>query len=254
MEQKEINDYFKTIERRNKLRTMSVLIFIVLIVLLRLLPTLFGKQFESFEFIFVLVTVFGSLLLILMLIYPYFSKITPPHRVDGELISSETIGIEFDRESVIMYSMKIMIIYYIGIPISILAYGFTLWAFFEAYYFVAAISAGTGTVLIGVILILGKINLIADKHQIRVGLGPLKDVINMEDVVTIRPISVRPFRDFMGLGKRVGPDGSIGYIVNKKTGVRIETTDNRIIVITLDNPQEFTDFVRYFKSKVDKNQ
>jgi hypothetical protein len=53
----------------------------------------------------------------------------------------------------------------------------------------------------------------------------------------------------MGIGKRVGPDGAIGYIVNKKTGVRIETTDNRIIVVTLDHPQELTDYVRHLKSQ-----
>ena len=51
----------------------------------------------------------------------------------------------------------------------------------------------------------------------------------------------------MGVGKRLGPDGSIGYIAYLKTGVKMELKNEKVYVATLRNPQELVDFIRYFR-------
>lgn len=248
MKETEFEIYKNTIARRTKIRWMSVFIYLALVLGFTAILFIFVDEIERYEFEYTLVVLVGSLVLIILVIFPYFNKITPPKRPDG-IPGVATKA--FDLDCTFILNDKLNLATYLVVPISTFMIGMTVYSFIQKSYIEVIIFVFTGTVVILILYLLDTISVLADKDQIIVGLGPLKDVIEMKDVDTIRPISVRPFRDFMGIGKRLGPDGAIGYIAYKKTGVRIETTDNKIIVVTMDNPQEFTDFVRYFKQLKD---
>ena len=52
----------------------------------------------------------------------------------------------------------------------------------------------------------------------------------------------------MGYGIRVGLDGTIGYIVSGKIGVRISLYDKKEYVVTVHDPQSLVEFVRAAKA------
>lgn len=244
MENNEFEIYKKTIARRTKIRWMSVIIYLIVILASTVILIAFVGDLEQYEYAYTIIVLGGSVVLIVLIIFPYFNKITPPKRPDGlSGVSTKS----FDPDSVFVMIDKLKLVWYLTIPISTFMGAMTIYSIIRESYIEAIILIASGTLIILVLFILDTISLLADKDQILVRLGPFKDIIPMKDVETIRPVSVRPFRDFMGIGKRLGPDGAIGYISYKKTGVRIETKDDKIFVITLDNPQEFTEFVRYFK-------
>ena len=100
-----------------------------------------------------------------------------------------------------------------------------------------------------VIILFDPLVITADSERVLLKLGPIKNAILIGEIATIRSVIVRPLRDYMGVGKRLGPDGSIGYIANIKTGVRIELNDGKTYVVSAKNPQEFVDYIRYFKKR-----
>lgn len=244
MKNNEFEIYQKTIARRTKIRWMSIIIYLIIILSSTAILVMFIEDLEQYEYVYTLIVLGGSLILIILVIFPYFNKITPPKRLDGlPGVSTKT----FDPDSIFLMNDNLKLALYLAFPISTFILGMAIYSFVQEDYIEAIILVTVGTLVILILYMLDTISLIADGDQILVSLGPFKDIIKMKDVETIRPVSVRPIRDFMGIGKRLGPDGAIGYIAYKKTGVRIETTDNKIIVVTMDNPQEFADFVRYFR-------
>ena len=244
MKNNEFEIYQKTIARRTKIRWTSLLTYLILILGSTAILLIFLGDIEQYEFLYTGVVLGGSVILIILVIFPYFNKITPPKRPDGLAgISTKS----FDPDSTFIMIDKLKLASYLAFPISTFIIGTAIYSLIQEEYVESIILIAVGTLVILILFMLDTISLLANKDQILVRLGPFKDIILMKDVDTIRPVSVRPFRDFMGIGKRIGSDGAIGYIAYKKTGVRIETKDNKIFVITLDNPQEFTEFVRYFK-------
>lgn len=244
MKNNEFEIYQKTIARRTKIRWMSLLIYLILILGSTTISLIFLEDLDQYGLLYTGFVLGGSVILIILVIFPYFNKITPPKRPDGLAgISTKS----FDPDNTFIMIDKLKLASYLAFPISTFIIAIAVYSLIQEEYVESIILIIVGTLVILILFMLDTISLLANKDQILVRLGPFKDIILMKDVDTIRPVSVRPFRDFMGIGKRVGPDGAIGYIAYKKTGVRIETKDNKIFVITLDNPQEFTEFVRYFK-------
>jgi glucan phosphoethanolaminetransferase (alkaline phosphatase superfamily) len=190
MEQKEIDIYLKTIDRRNKIRWMSVIIYLTAVLIVTLFLVLFSDSLERYEYLYALTVVGGSALLIVLLISPYFNKITPPKRPDGQIISQTEMKTTDDYNKVINYNMKLWLAYYLAVPIVILEFGLTAWAYQQEDYLSSIIYAGVGTLLILIIYVFDTVSLLADKDKIIIRLGPLKDVINMSDVETIRPVSI----------------------------------------------------------------
>ena len=244
MKETELEIYQNTTARRTKIRWMSVIIYLIAVLGSTLLLFIFVDDVEKYEYTYTLIVLGGSLILIVLVLFPFFIKITPPRRPDGVPgVSTRS----FDPDSTFIMNDKLKLASYLVFPISMFMLAMAYFSFSQESYIEVIIFVVVGTLITLILYILDTISVVADKNQILLSLGPFKNIIEMENIDTIRPISVRPFRDFMGIGKRLGPDGAIGYIAYKKTGVRIETTDNKIFVVTMDNPQEFTDFVRYFK-------
>ena len=133
------------------------------------------------------------------------------------------------------------------IPFIIVFTGFTGWYLYTSDYSQGLIYGLTSLFFILVIVVFDPMVVAADSEKIILKLGPIKNTILIKDIATIRSVEVRPLRDYMGVGKRLGSDGSIGYIAYLKTGVKMELKDKKVYVATLKNPQDLVDFVRYFR-------
>ena len=197
MTENEFEIYQKTIARRTKIRWLSTLIYLIVALGSTVLLYISGIDMEKYELEYTLLILGGSVMLIILVLFPFFNKITPPKRPDGNLTES-TVNFKPDR--IFSINIKMRIVLYLVIPFLFITWVLTLVYVVQGNYIEAIIFGVTGTLILLTVILFDTITLIADKDQIIVRLGPLKDVINMKDVETVRPISVRPFRDFMGIG------------------------------------------------------
>jgi hypothetical protein len=53
----------------------------------------------------------------------------------------------------------------------------------------------------------------------------------------------------MGYGVRIGPDGSIGYVVRGGPGFRVETEEGKRYVVTIPEPEGLVEYVRAAKAE-----
>ena len=104
-----------------------------------------------------------------------------------------------------------------------------------------------------IIVILLHINLILDIKgttiNLKIGFRWSKYVtIPLQNISTIRPVTISALGEFMGWGRVHGVDGSNGYISSGKVGVRIHLMDGTQYVVTVKDPQSLIDFVNWWRS------
>lgn len=51
-------------------------------------------------------------------------------------------------------------------------------------------------------------------------------------------------KDFMGNGVRIGPNGTIGYILQGDVGFRVETEEGKRYVVTIPEPEGLVEYVK----------
>lgn len=93
-------------------------------------------------------------------------------------------------------------------------------------------------------LVLSKITVEVSSGIMTLKFGPFRDILDVDDIKTIRIVEVNPMSIYHGYGKRVGKDGSTGYIAAGDKGVRIEMNGGKVFVITLDDPHELLAVVK----------
>jgi hypothetical protein len=160
---------------------------------------------------------------------------------DKTLKESELINSSYYEE------VKLKVLYYIIIPLSI---GYT---FVIPYLYVTegANSAFLGVLVVlffmSILLLFDRVTISLEGNKITLKLGPLKDIFHVEDIERIEIIKVRPLRDFLGFGKRLGPDGSIGYIAGGSKGVKFLLIQSKIFVVSTPDPKELVDVIHQMK-------
>jgi hypothetical protein len=96
--------------------------------------------------------------------------------------------------------------------------------------------------------LLGRITVEVDQTGIKASMGPIKSKTAIEDIGSIRACTVRPLRDFFGWGLRIKADGSRGFIADMNVGLEFIRKDSRRTVVTVREPQQYVDFVRWAKA------
>jgi len=237
--------YNKLTKKRTKIRWLSVLVFFTVVMVLSFLPFIVEID-EGIYSIVLLVIIFGGGAVMLSILgHPYFNRIELPRtaekQVDGKVY--------FGEGSVFTEELTLKLLYYLTLPLIALFAGFTFYAIIQEEH-IEALSLGAGSLFFLLVIILfGRLSIVANSENVKIALGPLKTDISIQEIKSIIPTTIRPIRDYMGIGKRLGPDGAIGYIVFLKTGIRIELEDGKVYVVTMRKAQELTDFVRFFQRK-----
>ena len=87
-------------------------------------------------------------------------------------------------------------------------------------------------------LLLSKITVKISSGIMALKFGPFRDILAIAEIRTIEIVEIDPLSIYHGYGRRVAEDGSIGYIAAGKKGVRIEMKEDKVFIITLEDPNE----------------
>ncbi|MCE7735649.1 MAG: hypothetical protein GPJ54_12270 [Candidatus Heimdallarchaeota archaeon] len=248
MSDNNFEEYYQVLRKRNKVRWITVFVYFSLIILFIFIPFIFEIDESVYTSLIVVMVFGGGAILFYVLIYPYFNEVEVPQNLDGAQIEEVHGVTEVTEDSTFNEDVRLRIIYFIVSPFIIIFTVLSIYFLLRENY-----DQGLEYMIITlffalVLIIFNKITITADRNAILIKLGPFKDKIDMKNVKSIEPVIVRPIRDYMGVGKRVGPDGSIGYIAYLNTGVRITRHEEKDIVVTLKQTQVLTQLVRYFKT------
>lgn len=242
---KNIEEYEKTMKNRSKLRWTLIISYFSLMMLFTFLPWLMEVNINQFVAYYSAFTFIGVFSVISVVLYPFYRGVPAPYVPDDQLIKPVV-----PEQSMFSEVVRMHVIFWLTLPFGLVFLVQTVIFVRQEELTLAFTFFVSASFFFLVAFIFNRLEVIADDQLIKVSLGPLKTKIPLTDVLTVRATVVSWFKDYMGFGKRVGPDGSIGYIVPIKTGVRIERKDGKAIVITIRRTQEFVNFVRYHKKNI----
>ena len=97
--------------------------------------------------------------------------------------------------------------------------------------------------LIGSFMAFRRLKIEVSEIGLRVGFRILGSEILFSDIKDIEVIDP-PFWRYGGLGYRLGLDGSIGYVLNFREGIRISRKNGRDIFFSTDNPGELATILK----------
>lgn len=235
----QIDNYVKITESRKKNRIIAIATYCILSTIAVILPVFIKNK--NIVILSIVVIIGGLAILFYILLSPINNPLKLPSSPDEEKIKHIAVPTDFYYEQLMTGILKIIIpmvvIYSIVSVLIFFSEGIS-----EAIYFFAALAFFT---IIG--LVFSKITIHISGGNIKIRLGLFKDVLKIGDVLSIRPTEVKSMGSYFGYGKRVGTDGSIGYIAGPKVGVRMEMKNGKTYVISVDDPQELVNAILYAK-------
>jgi hypothetical protein len=237
----EQNDYIKITTSRKRTRIIAIIIYSVVSTVAVILPVFFQ---DTMVIIMSIVIIFGGLaILFYILLNPINNPLVLPFSPDEEIVEPTEVPTEYYKEQPMTVILKIII------PLVVIYSVASVWMYFtvgmsEAIYFFAALAFFA---IMG--LVFSKITIHLSLRILTIRLGPFKDILNIDEIISIRSVAVKPMGSYFGYGKRIGTDGSIGYISGGNIGVRILMKNGKTYVITLNNPQEIVNVILYAKKQ-----
>jgi len=149
---------------------------------------------------------------------------------------------EYYNEQLMTVVLKIVI------PMIIIYSIASVWMFLTEGISIAIYFFATLAFFVFIALMFSKVTIQLSSGILKIKLGPFNDELKIDEIVSIRSVKVKSMGTYFGYGKRVGVDGSIGYIAGSKTGVRILMKNGKTYVISHNNPQDMVDVLRYAKN------
>lgn len=234
----ELSNYNKVIVSRKRNRITAIIIYSFISTIAVVLPIYIN---DSRIIILTVFVIFGGLaILFYILLSPLRNPLELHNSTDDELVVPQEGSLEYYDEQPMTVVLKIVI------PMIIIYSVATVWIYFtettEAIYFFAAL-----VFFVTIALVFSKVTICISSGNILIKLGPFNDLLKISEIVSMRVVAVKSMGTYFGYGKRVGVDGSIGYITGSKTGVRILMKNGRTYIISHNNPQNLVNVLQYSK-------
>jgi hypothetical protein len=233
-------------KKMTTIRWTVVLVYLVLVMTIAFLPVAIEELMDEaiYTALVMIVTVGGSFAIIAVLLSPYFIGQKGPVVPDGMAV--DTVWESFTAMPPYVETMRFSLMIYVMVPMIIL---FAILTLVFMSFEMVLIMGVTIAFLLALLVIFGTLEVKCDNKELHFHFGPIGKKIPIDDIVSIRPTSVHALRDFMGYGLRVGPDGTIGYIIGGNVGVRISLKDKKEYVVTIPNPQDLVNYVRMVRKR-----
>ncbi|MCY3414550.1 MAG: hypothetical protein INQ03_23075 [Candidatus Heimdallarchaeota archaeon] len=192
---------------------------------------------ESYTTTYLILISLSTMGILGTVIYPYFKPIYPPmrensdHKTNGELDPYYEI-IRFN-----------LVIYAVG-PFTFLT---TVAAFLSWHNSDTVGASITGTVAVFfwiILLTFNTMKIYTEGNELVVKMGPKADRFKADEMQLIYPTKIKAIREFLGYGKRIGTDGTIGYITGMKTGIKVEMTSGKNYVISTTNQTKLLEVLK----------
>ena len=229
-----MEEYNQIIAKRNKTRYVSIILFClsVLFAVLFAFVSPFGDTSTLIIIMIWFLACFISFFYIL--IKPYFDQISPEqHEIDR----LKPTQVKYYEE------LKFRLLYYIIIPILVIIL-LTIPFIIPTGIWPTVITVLTAMFFVVILFLFDRLQIQLDGQNLSVHLGPLKDKFAVSEITKVESIPIRPLKEYLGYGKRLGPDGSIGYIVKGGKAIRLVMNDSKIYVISSNDPDKLVSILK----------
>ncbi|MFP4051463.1 MAG: hypothetical protein ACLFVB_06960 [Thermoplasmata archaeon] len=226
-------------------RWVSVIVYILLLIPIILISLYTDLAEKTYGILISVYSIGGAGIIIYTVMRPYLKR-----RKRVESVSSvddyKPEGVGTTEE--IYHEKVISKIFVLALVIATLIIGITTYFIPDSQ----SISYGLVAVLV-ILLVVGYffrvLKVKCDNKYLSFHFGPIGKDVPLNKIKNIDVTNVRPLKDFMGWGHRIGPEGSIGYIAAGNKGVKIDLENGKTYVITVKNPKRLINHVNKMKER-----
>jgi len=224
-------------ERIGRLRLVAVIVYVSISLLLLGYYFVGDIENDTYVGLYLGYTVFGSAILFYAYLYPLFRPRNDPVPSGSMTIPPQDVDLSVDWREILVTRNLL----YLFPPVLILI---TLWAILIPHPVNSFRVVLVSIVMMVLGSIFGKLEVRCSRTHLSFHYGPLGRDVPIGKIESIRAISLKGGRDYLGNGIDLAPDGSIGYIADGKTGVLISMLEGRNYRLTVSDPQSLVDYVR----------
>jgi hypothetical protein len=237
----------ETVQREVRLRWAATFVYIILVTVGALLPFLWTEMDEGvFVTVYMIIVMGGAILLTVILSRPLLKPHSGDVRVKDGLAIEEGVARKLRPGETYYFRTRFNLILYILVPVVV----FMAVLMFFIDDLTTLLIMGPTTAGIAILaLIFINFEVKADRQTLSFKFGFFGKELPLDDISAIRVTNVNALKDFMGYGVRLGPDGTIGYILRGGAGFRVETTKGKSYVVTIPEPEGLVEYVKAAKAE-----
>jgi hypothetical protein len=250
-----MNDTYDEFKRKVKKRDwvrLAVIIFGIISVTGWVIYSAIGELGRTGNYLFIgIAVVFYTVVLVVYVIYPLAKPLDRPVVEDREVIDLSEEYPQDEYYEVLHYKLMHIVSPFV---MAIFA-SFAIWGLVEGgeLYLLTIVHGSLFAFYTLVFVSLRRIKITGTPKGLRVRFGPIRTKIQFSDIVSARPTVINPWKTYLGFGWRIGSDGSIGYITEVRTGIRLEIKGRRRnYVISSHQPQVLVNYIRKMKKVEEK--
>ncbi len=106
------------------------------------------------------------------------------------------------------------------------------------------IMAASIVFLVVIMVMFSRMTIVLSHDKMSMKFGPIGKTFPIRSIDSIKVVPIDWWKDYMGQGYRIGPDGSKGFIMGTKQGIRMTLDDGQVFVVSAKKPQYIVDYVR----------
>jgi MFS family permease len=239
------------VQRTVRMRWYATALYLVAVILATLVPFMLPDMDEgSFAIVYSAVVVVGTVLLIAVLSRPLLRPPGPDVTVMEGLARESGVARRLrPGERYYVRTRFDLMLYLMGPVIAIMA-GLMIFLRDPTTLVIMGVTTAGLTVLL---LIFLNLEVKADREVLSFKFGHFGKELPLDRISSIGVTRVNALKDFMGYGVRIGPDGSIGYIVRGGEGFRVETDEGKRYVVSIPDPEGLVEYVRAAKTERERS-
>lgn len=235
------------VRRTIRMRWYATALYLIAIIVGTLVPFLLpGFDEATFGIVYSVVVVVGTVLLIAVLSRPLLRPPGPDVTVMEGLARESGVARRLrPGERYYVRTRFDLMLYLMGPVIAIMA-GLMLFLLDPTTLVIMGTTTAGLTILLLVFL---NLEVKADRETLSFKFGHFGKELPLDSISSIGVTRINAMKDYMGYGVRVGPDGSIGYIVRGGEGFRVETREGKRYVVSIPDPEGLVEYVRAAKAE-----
>lgn len=229
--------YEKQTRRIVRLRLVALALYLMVVAVVTLLPMVMEVEEWVLILLNLVLVVGGAAVLMAIIFFPYFRPVGPPKVDAGLELAARPVSLtqpwqETVTVKALVWILPPLLLFYVAMALFIP----------EQETFLSL--ALTTAILLVVAFFFGQLEVACTPDTLAFHYGPIGKSIPVADIESIRAVSLKFGRDYLGWGIRVAPDGAVGYIAGGKTGVRLQVRAGKQYLVTVSDPQSLVDYVR----------
>jgi len=234
-------------KRVARIRWGVVIVYVVLVTVLALFPLVSPElDAEWFAILYIGLVVGGAIVLLLVLSMPYLQAGRGGAATREGLVGEEGVARRLRPGETFYVRVRFDLILYIMVPVIILmAVMLVTIPEREAQAIIGVVVAAMTIVT----LVFINLDVRADIETLSFKFTAFGKEIPIDDISSIAVTEVHALRDYMGYGVRLGPDGTMGYVLRGGPGFRVETVKGKAYVVTIPQPEVLVEYVRAAKAE-----